>query len=213
MNADERDLILSLFDRISAATTRDNDPDAERLIRDAVARNPNAAYVLVQTVLLQEEALKRADERIREVESSRSYSSADESPRSFLGSSSRGAAVPGGGSVPSMGARQGAPSQSRQAVERPGAPASGRGGGFLSNALSTVGGVAGGMLLADGIRNLFGGAASNSIFGNTAEAKTPAEENTHASQAAEDAAQDEVQDAEFEQDEGYWDDGDGGFDI
>lgn len=222
MNAEERDLILSLFDRIDAATTRDNDPEAERLIRDAVSRNPNAPYVLVQSVLVQEEALKRADERIRQLESSRA--AAEPSPsRSFLGG---GRAMPSSGSVPNIGGRPGATDQTRQpgqpdqAGQRDKAAAQrNRGGGFLSNALSTAGGVAGGMLLAESIRGLFsGGASGSSIFGGPAEAKTPAEDKasanqTNEDQAAEDAAQDEAQDAEFEDDGyDYWG-GDDDFEI
>lgn len=221
MNAEERDLILSLFDRIDAATTRDNDPEAERLIRDAVSKNPNAPYVLVQSVLVQEEALKRADERIRQLESSRAAAEASPS-RSFLGG---GRATPGSGSVPNIGGRPGVTGQPRRAGQ-PGqrdeaAAQRTRGGGFLSNALSTAGGVAGGMLLAESIRGLFGGGASgSSIFGGPAEAK-PAEDKASTNpanedQAAQDAAQDEAQDAEFEDDGDGYDDywgGDDGFEI
>ncbi len=83
MRPEERELIQDLFDRVGATTTESNDRDAERLIRDAVARNPNAPYVLVQTVLLQEEALRRADERIRELQEVQAAND-DRGSRSFL---------------------------------------------------------------------------------------------------------------------------------
>ena len=42
--------------------------DAERAIAQGFDRAPNAAYPLVQTVLVQDEALKRANARIEELE-------------------------------------------------------------------------------------------------------------------------------------------------
>src|SRR5207253_295998 len=44
------------------------DPDAERLIREGLGRAPNSVYALVQSVLVQDEALKRANARIEELE-------------------------------------------------------------------------------------------------------------------------------------------------
>ena len=109
MRPEERELIQDLFDRIGATTTESTDRDADRLIRDAVARNPNAPYVLVQTVLLQEEALRRADERIRELQEVQAASD-DRGSRSFLDSARdsgrRFGQSGGGGSVPNAGVRQ-----------------------------------------------------------------------------------------------------------
>lgn len=104
MRPEERQLVLDLFDRISAAPSHDNDPDAEQLIRDAVARDPNSPYVLVQTVLVQEEVLRRADERIRQLESSTAVSGS-RGPRSFLDSGSRAGQDMSSGSVPDAGTR------------------------------------------------------------------------------------------------------------
>jgi hypothetical protein len=44
------------------------DPDAVGAINDGLRNAPNALYPLVQTALVQDEALKRADARIRELE-------------------------------------------------------------------------------------------------------------------------------------------------
>src|SRR5260221_10833229 len=68
MTPEERNLIIDLFDRLVTLEDAQRDPDAERLIRDGLRQAPNAPYALVQTVLVQDEALKRADERIRELE-------------------------------------------------------------------------------------------------------------------------------------------------
>src|SRR5207248_11424638 len=44
------------------------DSDAEAAIMNGLRRAPNAAYALVQTVLVQDEALRRANARIQELE-------------------------------------------------------------------------------------------------------------------------------------------------
>ena len=68
MNAQERQLIDELFDRLSKLEQAPRDGDAEAAIRDAWRRAPNAAYALVQTVLVQDEALKRANAHIDELQ-------------------------------------------------------------------------------------------------------------------------------------------------
>jgi len=149
MNADERRLIADLFDRMRRMTPVDKDGDAESFIAGEMRRLPDAGYLLVQTVLVQNEALERAEDRIRGLESG----TAGESGRSFL----RGATAGRGASVPSLRREE------TLATETPRAAAAraNREGwadstsSFLGSALTTAAGVAGGLLLADGIRSLF----------------------------------------------------------
>src|SRR5437660_5623775 len=68
MTPEERNLVIELFDRLTTLEDAARDPDAERLIEDGLRQAPNAPYALVQTVLVQDEALRRADARIRELE-------------------------------------------------------------------------------------------------------------------------------------------------
>ena len=68
MTPEERNLIGELFDRLATLEDAARDPEAERAIKDGLRQAPNAAYALVQTVLVQDEALKRADARIRALE-------------------------------------------------------------------------------------------------------------------------------------------------
>jgi uncharacterized protein len=98
MTPEERNLVIELFDRLSALEDAQRDPDAERLIRDGLRQAPNAPYALVQTVLVQDEALKRADARIRELEAA-----TEPPPRdtSFLGGV-RDSLLGRRGSVPSV---------------------------------------------------------------------------------------------------------------
>src|SRR5665647_1350864 len=68
MTPQERQLIDELFDRLARVESAPRDPAAVAAIAQGLRRAPNAAYALVQTVLVQDEALKRANSRIQELE-------------------------------------------------------------------------------------------------------------------------------------------------
>jgi len=68
MTPQERRMIDELFDRLASLENGPRDGDAVETINAGLDRAPNALYPLVQTVLVQDEALKRADARIRELE-------------------------------------------------------------------------------------------------------------------------------------------------
>src|SRR5215472_9689123 len=164
MTPEERNLVIELFDRLATLEDAQRDPEAERLIRDGLRQAPNAAYALVQTVLVQDEALKRADARIRELESG---SSAETAPAetSFLGGvrESFFGKREGRGSVPSVRPGEPAPMSSAwqtQATQpMPAAPAGAPmapGGSFLGTAAAAAAGVIGGSLLLNSIRSMMG---------------------------------------------------------
>jgi hypothetical protein len=68
MTPQERQLVDDLFDRLSKVESAPRDPDAASVIAQGLRVAPNAVYALVQTVLVQDEALKRANNRIQELE-------------------------------------------------------------------------------------------------------------------------------------------------
>src|SRR3954447_1982822 len=68
MTPQERQLLDDLFDRLAKLENAPRDADAAAAISDGLRRAPNAVYALVQTTLLQDEALKRANARIQELE-------------------------------------------------------------------------------------------------------------------------------------------------
>lgn len=68
MTPQERQLIDDLFDRLAKLETSPRDPDAQGVIADGLRRAPNAVYALVQTVLVQDEALKQAEAHIKQLE-------------------------------------------------------------------------------------------------------------------------------------------------
>ncbi len=173
MTPEERQLIAGLFERMRGFGAPEKDREAEALINQSVRAMPDAPYMLVQSVLVQEQALQAANDRVMELEERLRDRDGDERPsRGFLG----GAPVGNGrgdaraGSVPQIGARS-TPSayESRspwsQGAAQPGPaqqqPAPSASGGFMKSALATAAGVAGGMLLADSIRNMMGSAHAN----------------------------------------------------
>jgi uncharacterized protein len=93
MTPEERELVADLFARLAELERSPRDPDAERTIREGLARAPNAVYALVQTALLQDEALKTANDRITELEDSLEQAQTQQRERSFLDRS--GGASPG----------------------------------------------------------------------------------------------------------------------
>jgi hypothetical protein len=68
MTPQERQLIDDLFDRLSKVESAPRDPNAVAAIAQGLRIAPNAVYALVQTVLVQDEALKQAHHRIEELE-------------------------------------------------------------------------------------------------------------------------------------------------
>lgn len=106
MTPQERELITKLFDRLAAIENAPRDPDAERAIADGLARAPHAIYPLVQTVLVQDEALKAANARIEELQGVPEESE-PERPKGFLDNMreslfGREEQAPRAGSVPSV---------------------------------------------------------------------------------------------------------------
>lgn len=173
MTPEERQLVTGLFDRMRNFSLPEKDGEAAALIDEQVRALPDAPYMLVQSVLVQEQALQEADSRIKALEEQvRTLESGQQRPPgsgSFLGGlfGSRSAAEPARGpSVPVVGARAtpsayavGQPGTPMQTSQPPAAspwPAAGTGGGgsFLRTALATAAGVAGGMLVAGAIRDL-----------------------------------------------------------
>jgi hypothetical protein len=175
MTPQERQLVADLFDRLAALEKEPRDPDAERAIREGLTQAPHAIYALVQSVLVQDEALKQADARIRELEG---YPPEDEpqQPRGFLDSmrdALMGREEPRG-SVPTVrpGAEpMGVPPQYRTGMGPGGLPPgqmpqepAGRGGSFLGTAAAAAAGMVGGGLLLSGIRGMLGGGDQKGPF-------------------------------------------------
>jgi hypothetical protein len=191
MNPQERQLVDDLFDRLSKLETVPRDPDAVAAISQGLRRAPNAIYALVQTTLLQDEALKRAHTRIQELEGGEpeqqpSGGFLDSMRDTIFGPSQSRGSVPNV-RPPEVGSRpawntgqvlqQGqGPGQTNQGQYGQGqysqpygaqAPIGGGGGSFLGTAAAAAAGVVGGGLLMSSIRSMMGG-GHQSGFGDSA---------------------------------------------
>jgi len=159
----ERELLTGLFDRLATLENQPRDPEAERAIIEGLRRAPNATYALVQTALVQDEALTRANARIQALEARLGEAPVDR-PAGFLDSMREALLGPRAaprGSVPTVHPReqpqdQGAAGARSEAGLSPAAPAwrPATGGSFLGNAAAAAAGVIGGALLLDGIRSM-----------------------------------------------------------
>jgi uncharacterized protein len=143
MDTNDRQAIAGLFDKLSQVERQmpDRDPEAERFIGDAIARQPGAPYYMAQTVVVQEYALSTAQSRIEQLEAELQAARSEAQGGGFL------AGLFGGGTAPRRQAQP--PRQMPQ-----GAP-----GGFLAGAGQTALGVAGGMLIANALAGTLAGEA------------------------------------------------------
>ena len=186
MTPQERQLVDDLFDRLSKVETAPRDPDATAAISAGLRRAPNAVYALVQTTLLQDEALKRAHDRIQELEGHAPEQAPaggflDSMRETIFGQGQPRTSVPNvrppepsraawnTGQVMGQQAQGGyGQSQYGQApgYGAPQAPMGG-GGSFLGTAAAAAAGMVGGSLLLGSIRSMMGGSGHQQSFADS----------------------------------------------
>ena len=177
MTPDETQLLTALIDRVRQTQLLHTDPDAERMIRELTVARPEAAYILAQTVVMQDFALRQAraklDDLQRQLDDARTQVAQQQAaPRSggFFSGLFGGTPAPSPSVPPTAGpwgGRPAAASYAQQTYAPPPPPpnygaATGYAGGaqapsFLQGAAQTAMGVAGGALLFEGIESMFGG--------------------------------------------------------
>ena len=216
MTPHERELVDDLFDRLARLETAPRDPEAERAIIEGLRRAPNAVYALVQTALVQDEALKRADARIRELSGDaepreESHGFLDTMRNALLGGGDSGG---GRASVPSVGAggpdprwNRGGTSQGGGFQGGPGyAPGGGYGnpgyggttpgvggGSFLGTAAASAAGMIGGALLLNSISSMFGHHGGSAFASNADAARgSPWDNSAAGSDLARDAGLNDI---------------------
>jgi len=166
------------------------DPEADRFIAEQFTRYPEARYRITQLAFVQDHALAEAQNRLKrlEWELQQAQQRAAQQPQQqggggffsgLFGGGRQQAAPPPGGQpggpwgqgAPPPGYQQAAPPPQYAPAYQPGMFQR-SGSGFLGSALTTAAGVAGGVLAADAIRDLFsprqtlgGGFAPEAPFG------------------------------------------------
>lgn len=166
MSPQDAQLLQDFLNQLVQARGVPKDPEAEAMIQQAVARQPDAAYLLVQRALLQQRALDNARAEIAQLQrqvQGGSQGGGFLDPNAWGNSAGRGQPAQAYG-----GQQQPYPQQQyQQPYQQP--PVSSRLGGFfrgggmgggmggaLGNIASTAAGVAAGAFLFQGLGNLLG---------------------------------------------------------
>jgi len=162
MTPQEQAMIGDLIDRVQKTQLAEKDMDAERMLQQGLGQNPDALYILAQTVLVQKYALEQAQAQLAQAKAQMQHPEPKHAT-SFLGSLLGRNDAP----APPPPPPQGYPPQPAQAYPQYapvgvppqyGAPMGmGGGGGFLQGALQTAAGVAAGALAFEGVESLMHG--------------------------------------------------------
>ena len=162
MNSEEQTLIDGLFGRLKQAEDPavPRDAQAQARIAEHLQQQPAAPYYMAQAILVQEAALKRLDEQNQQLQAELKQAKAQVAATA---PSSSGGFL---SSIFGSGTRDPQPLQSQAPANPPAqqqgfnaapaqAPARSGASSFLGGALQTAAGVAGGVMLAQGISSLF----------------------------------------------------------
>jgi hypothetical protein len=161
MTPQEQEMIGDLIDRVQKTQLAEKDTDAEQMLQQGLGKNPDALYILAQTVLVQKYALEQAQAQLTQAKAQIEQMQQHPEPKhatSFLGSLLGRNEAP---APPPPPPPQGyAPPQQAYPQYVPvgggyGPPMGG--GGFLQNAMQTAAGVAAGALAFEGIESLMHG--------------------------------------------------------
>jgi uncharacterized protein len=165
MTPQEQDMIGGLIDRVQKTQLAEKDMDAEQMLQEGLGRNPDAIYILAQTVLVQKYALEQSQAQFAQAKAQIEQMQQHPEPKhasSFLGNLlGRNDAPAPAPPPPPQGWTQVPPAYTQGApvpVGYPqyGAPMGG-GGGFLQGAMQTAAGVAAGALAFEGVESLMHG--------------------------------------------------------
>ena len=88
MTPQEEAMLNDLIGRVEQTQLTEKDPEAEQLLNQRLARNPNALYILAQTVLVQKYALEQATAQLNQLRAQQAQQLSPQPAHStsFLGS-------------------------------------------------------------------------------------------------------------------------------
>ncbi len=162
MTTQEEQMLQGLTDRVNNTQLSEKDPEAEQFLQKTLGRNPDALYILSQTLLVQQYALDQAQKQIADTRAQLDQLRQQQPKHatSFLGNllgrdDAPSAPPPPVPSYPSSTPAFGAPQYA--------APQS---GGFLRSAAQTAAGVAAGALAFQGIESLMHGFGHSAGYGS-----------------------------------------------
>jgi hypothetical protein len=211
MNLQEREQLTHFLQQLNQAQAGQKDAEAEAMIRDVAARQPDAAYLLVQRAMQLEQALQlvqsQANKLQAELEQLRSGTRSG-----FLDQGNawgRPAAVQTAAGTLAQPQFQAQPQPQPQFQSQPqaqapqaAAAASSWGSGMLGNVATTAAGVVAGSFLFQGIGNLMGHHQPGAGLGTGTPQPAPVAENTVINNYYEGSAPDDAEDLLAAADEG-----------
>ena len=166
MTPQEAQMLQQLVDQVAKTPLNEKDPDAEALLKDGLARDPDAIYKLAQIVIVQDISLHQAQARIQQLTAQVQQQPAPPPPArtsSFLGNllhrnDPAPSQQPYGGTPQYQPVSAPPPPPQYAAQPQPQyAPQPSAGGSFLRSAATTAAGVAAGALAFQGIESIFHG--------------------------------------------------------
>lgn len=161
MNFQEREQLTQFLQQLALAKGGPKDPEAHALIESTVACQPDAAYLLVQRSLLQDQALQAAQAQIASLQAELQRSKPPVPATGFLDATAWGRSPTASvfaQSPVAPPATVAAPAYSPTPAPAPVAAAASRfqAPSFLTSMATTAAGVAAGAFLFQGIENLIG---------------------------------------------------------
>jgi len=167
MTPQERDQLTQFLKQLGDARVGEKNAEAEALIRETTAKQPDAAYLLIQRAMLVERALNTAKAQIAQLQAQAQNAQAGRSNAGFLGGGNPWAQSLDGGTGPA-----GIPGAGNYQMPRSAAPfanaapvAGGGAGSFLGSVATTAAGVVAGSFLFQGLENLMGGHHHSGLSG------------------------------------------------
>jgi uncharacterized protein len=169
MTPQEESMLNDLIGRVEQTQLTEKDPEAEQLLNQRLARNPNALYIMAQTLLVQKYALEQATAQLEQLRRAQPPPPVPQPAHatSFLGNllgrfepappPPPPPPAPGYGAPPSA--------QTWNTVPAYAAPPPSGGSSFLRTAATTAAGVAAGALAFEGVESLLHGFGHPGGFG------------------------------------------------
>jgi len=173
MSPQETQALQDFLNQLTQVRGIGKDPQADAMIRSAVAQQPDAAYLLVQRALLMDQALTASKAQIASLQSQIQALQAGTPPaRGFLDGNAWGntpaASVRSDPAPAYVPAYAPAPAQLAPQYQTAPAPSSGFFGGGMGSMLGTVAataaGVAGGAFLFQGIEHMMNGGSGSGLM-------------------------------------------------
>jgi hypothetical protein len=183
MNTQERDMLNAFLTQLTQAQVGAKEPEADTLIAQALAKQPNAGYLLVQRAMQLDFVLQQSQAKVAELQAQleRQKPVAQASFLNDVHAWGRGPSAPSAGLSPVSAAASGpsgAPAMAKPAVA--GAPVAGAapapaaapaaattpwGSSMMGTVATTAAGVVAGSFLYSGIQSLMGNHNSGGAFG------------------------------------------------